>query len=808
MTFLHRLDEFGRDLYSGLRQVLRYPAFSSMAIVTLALGIGANTAVFSAVDAVLIRPLPYADADRLVMIWDDMSQIGFPKHFSTPPEWRAWRQQSTVFTDIAATQPEQLTLTGDGEPEQLPARKVTGNFWSVLGVQPLVGRVFGEEEDTQGASVAVISHRLWQRRFGGSREVAGRRVTLNDRSYEVIGVMPAAFYFLPGGDIDVWIPTSFSAAALTDFAWHDVHCVARLRPGVTLERAREEMAALSLRISAEHVEPPRAAVVTPLREELAGNTRGALLLLLGASGVILLIACLNVANLLLSRGAARRHEMAVRVALGAGRGRVSAQLFAESLVLAGLGALAGILIALPVMRFLAGFVPQTMGAVELALDGRVLVFSAIAAVAAAVAFGMAPALGLSRTAGPGQLREAGRGQAGRSGHRFQYSLIVAETALAVVLLTAGGLLLQTLQHLRQLDLGMRTDNLLAFEIPLFRYDDFEQRVAFVNDQLVAIRNVPGVSGAAAISRIPLTASDQTTRYVFPGQPAEETRTQDALSRVVTRDYFATVGAELREGRVFDLSDRRSDSPSAIVNESFNRFHFPDRSALGARFQFGRSGPDAYWYTIVGVVQDIRERGVVADLKPTVYRLHEQAEQSGDRPSGIIVRASVEPVSIVPAIRQAVWSVDRNQALARFRTIEQIVAGELSAPSRSASLLSAFALLALVLASVGLYGVLSYAVAQRTREIGVRLALGAAPRNILFVFGRRGLALTLVGLAIGLVLAAAATRVMSAVFYGFQPEYLRAAIVASSVLLAVATLSCIVPARRASRVDPVIALRDG
>ncbi|MPY88947.1 MAG: FtsX-like permease family protein [Luteitalea sp.] len=800
-----RLEQLARDVRYGLRQVRRNPAFSAIAIATLALGIGVNTAMFSAVDAVLIRPLPYVDADRLVMIWDEMSHIGFPKHNSTPAEWREWRRHNTVFTDIAATETGNVTLSGDGEPEQLPGRKVTANLWTVLGAQPLLGRVFTEEEDTQGVQVAVISYGLWQRRFGASPDVLGRTINLNDSPYEVIGVMPREFYFMPARDIDIWMPTSFSAERLKHFSWHDEHIVARLKPGVTLQQARESMAALSLRVTA-HVKPPRAAVVTPLRDELAGKTQTSLIVLLCASAAILLISCVNLANLLLSRGAARRREVAVRAALGAGRGRLITQFLVESLVLAGLGAIAGLALAIPVMRFLETLVPETMAAVRLTLDWRVLAFSAAIAVAAGLTFGLAPALGGSRLALQEGLRDGGRGSSGARSHWFQHSLIVTETALAVVLLTSGVLLLQTFHHLQRLDLGIRGEKLLTFVTPLFRYRDFHQRVAFVNAELERIRAIPGVIRAGAISKIPLTGIAGTTRYVFAGQPANDTRTQDALSRVVTRDYFSTVGARLREGRFFDISDQLSQSPVAIVNESLADRNFPGRSPLGARLQFGHLGAEGYWYTIVGVVKEIRDRGVAEELKPAVYRVHDQADQSGDQPSGIVVRTAVEPASIVAAVRQAIWSVDENMPVTHIQTVDDIVARQLSAPLQNTTLLSAFALLALLLASLGLYGVLSYAVTQRTNEIGVRMALGATSNDILLAFGRRGLALTLAGLAIGVLLALVAARLMTTLFYGFRPDYSPAVTVVSLVLLAVAALACLVPARRASRIDPMIALQ--
>jgi predicted permease len=559
-------------------------------------------------------------------------------------------------------------------------------------------------------------------------------------------------------------------------------------------------------VSAEHVNPARSVVVTPLREELAGKTYTSLIVLLGASAAVLLIACVNLANLLLSRGAVRRREVAVRAALGATRGRLISQFLTESLVLAAIGAIAGIALAIPFMRFLDTLVPDTMAAVQLALDWRVLAFSTAIAIAAGLTFGLVPALGLSRVALQEGLRDGGRGSSGSRSHRFQHALIVVETSLAVVLLTSGGLLLQTFQRLLETDLGIGSEKLLTFVTPLFRYRDFDQRVAFVNAELEAIRAIPGVISAGAVSRIPLTVNDQSTFYLLAGQSSNESREQVALSRVVTRDYFSTIGARLREGRFFDISDRRSESPAALVNESFADRHFRGRSPLGERFKFGRLGESGYWYTIVGVVKEIRDRGVAEELQPAVYRLHEQANQSVDKPSGIVVRTAVEPTSIVSAVRQAIWSVDKNQPVARIQTIEDIVTRQLAVPSQNTALLSTFALVALLLASVGLYGVLSYAVAQRTNEIGVRMALGATSKDILFSFCGRGLKLTLAGLAMGLIFAVIASRFMTTLFYGFRPDYLSITAVVSLTLLAVAVFACLIPARRASRVDPMEALR--
>jgi predicted permease len=802
------LNDLGRDSRYALRQLRRTPAFSAIAVATLALGIGGVTAMFSAFDTILIRPLPYASPDRLVMVWDLLGRERiFSKSFPAPAEWLEWRRQNTVFIDIAATQPADATLSGDSEPEQVPARKVTANLWSVLGVSPQIGRVFTEEEDVNGVRVLVISHRLWQRRYGGSPDVVGRKITVNDNAYDVIGVMPGEFYFMPGRDIDIWMPSSFSPSMRRNFSWHDSQVVARLKPGVTLERAQESMAALSLQVTAKDFRGPHSVAVTPLREEMAGQTQTALVVLLGASAALLLIACVNLANLLLSRGEVRRREVAVRAALGAGRGRLVAQFLTESVVLAGLGSIAGLALALPAMRFLETLAPETMGTVRLTLDWRVLAFAAAVAIAATVTFGLAPALRGTRLAPQVGLREGGRGAAGPRSHWFQHALIVIETALAVVLLTGGGLLLETFRHLRSTDLGMRSEQLLTFEAPLFRYPDFDKRVAFVNAELEKLRAIPGVVNAGATSQLPLRVKNtHATFYLLAGQARSSIPGQVALMRVVTRDYFPTIGARLREGRFFDTSDRRSAPPAAIVNETFADRHFPGRSVIGEKLQYGQLNDKGYWYTIVGVVKEVREVAMGEAPRPAVYRLHDQTDQVGSLPSGIVIRTAVEPASIVSAVRQAIWSVDKDQPIWRIQTVDDIVDGQLSTATQSTSLLGAFALLALLLASLGLYGVLSYSVTQRRKEIGVRLALGATSRDILLSFGRRGLAVTLAGLGIGLVLAAVAARSMTNLLYGVRPDYGPIVAVVSLTLLTVAALACFLPARRASRIDPMIALQ--
>jgi putative ABC transport system permease protein len=802
-----RLEQLVRDVEYGLRQTRRHRSFSAIAIATLALGIGGVAAMFSAFDAVLLRPLPYADADRLVMIWLDMGNKAVrARHDPTPAEWIEWRRLNTVFSDVALTQAgATTTLSGDGDPEQVPVRRVSWNFWSVLGVQPAHGRVFTEDEDNHGTRVALISHALWQRRYGGAPDVVGRRISINDTAYEVIGVMPPQFYFLPSREIDLWLPTSLSASIRRNFSWHDAHVVGRLKPGVTVAQASESMRALSLQVTAKDFRGPHAVHIVPLRDDLAGRTQNALVLLLAASGAVLLIACVNLANLLLSRSASRGREIAVRTALGASRPRLVAQFLTESLVLAAFGTLAGLALALPVMRFLERLIPEAMGT-RLVLDWRVLSFSAAAGITAALAFGLAPAWRGSRSAPQTALRDGGRGTVGSRSHWFRHALIVLETALAVVLLTCGGLLLQTFQHLRNTDIGMNSERLLTFETPKFRYPDLERRVAAINAEVEKVRGIPGVIAAASINFVPFTNVANATFYLIEGQPRNSVVGQVALIRNVSRDYFATVGAQLREGRSFDISDRTSSTRVAIVNEPFARRQFAGRSALGQRFKFGNLGDKGHWFTIVGVVNAIPESGVLTEPRPVVYRLYEHCEQIGDLAASIVVRTAVEPSSIVPAVRQAIWSIDKNQPVARIRTLDEIIDRQLSTPSQSSTLLGAFALLALLLASLGMYGVLSHAVSERTNEIGVRMALGATSGQILRSFGLRGLLLTLVGLGIGLALGAIAARSLDALLFGFRPAYAPTGAAVALILLAVAALACFVPARRASRVDPVVALR--
>lgn len=800
-----RLEQVARDIRHGLRQLGRYPGFSAVAVLTLALGIGAVTAIFSAFYAVLIRPLPYAEADRLVMIWDEASKVRIAKLFAAPAEWIEWRRSNTVFTDLAVTEMAGAALSGGDEPAQVPAQKATANLWTVLGTKVLMGRVFTQAEDDNGAKVVVISYGLWQRRFGGSSDVLGKPLIINDQTYEIIGVLPSDFYYLPLADTEVWLPASFPPWMRTNFGWHDAQVVARLKPGISLAGASESMNALSLQLTAKS--GSHRVILTPLREEMAGKTKSALTALLAAAAALLLIACVNLANLLMSRGTARTQEVKIRAALGAGNGRLVAQFLIESLVLAVFGAMGGLALAIPLMRFLQTLLPAAIGPVTLALDWRVLACSVVLASAATVTFGLTPAVRATRAVRKRGLVEGDRGAATTRSHWFQHTLIVAETTLAVALMASGGILIETFQRLSSADLGFRADHVLTFETVLFRYGQLDRQVAFVDAILEKIRTIPGVVNAGASNELPLRSLDAVaTFYWIEGQSRKEANTQVAQMRVVTRDYFSTIGATLNEGRWFKATDRRSDTPVAIVNETFARRQFAGGSAIGARFKYGEFDDKGYWYTIVGVVKDIRETALTEAPRPVVYRVQDQADQVGIQTSSFAVRTSVDPLSIVPAVRQAVWSVDPNQAIWQFKTLDSVVDREFATSRQSTALMTAFALLALVLASLGLYGVLSYSVSERTGEIGVRMALGATSLNIVRSFVSRGLMLTSAGLAAGSLLAAIVLPVLTPLLYGLRPRYAPVASDTVAVLVTVAMVASFLPARRASRIDPVSALR--
>ena len=791
-----------------MRLLCRTPGVTATAILALALAIGANTAMFSVVDAVLLRPLPFEDPGRLVMVWEDSSRVGFPRNTPAPANWVDWRSQNSVFTDIAASRSSSVNLTGDGPPERIAGRRATANFWSILGTKPVRGRTFTEAEDRTAAKVAVISWNLWQRRYGGEESVLARKILLNDEPWTVIGIMPPRFAF-PTRRVEIWTPASMGAAELARRGSHYLQCFGRLKPGVTVRKAQSEMSVIAKRLERQYPDSNRelGAVVVPFRDQVAGESRTGLIVLFAASGFVLLIACANIANLLLARASGRQREIAVRSALGAGRAVIVRQLLTESLLLAALGASLGLLFARFAMTVLEKLVPSQLAAGALHLDWRMLIFTIAVTTLTGIVFGIFPALAAGRVDIQHALKQGGRTAAGAGGSWLREVLVVSQTALALALLTGAGLMLQTLDHLQNVDLGVRTDHMLTLStnLPPTHYADHASRQRFLDAVVEKVRAIPGVTGAGYTSNLPLTTQGNTSSYVIEGQTQREADGQDALFRVVTTDFLPVIGARVREGRLFDRREVEGGAPAVIVNETFADRHFRGTSAIGKRIDI--SGDGGKWVTIVGVVKEIRERGIAIATKPAVYMPLAQSDGYWPVPADLAIRTAVDPASIVKPVRDAVGSVDRLQPISDIRTMDAVVDEALARQDQQTTLLSAFALLALALAATGIYGVITYAVSLRKKEIGVRMALGATPGAILRLVLTRGLGIVGLGVAAGVALALIGTRLLRSLLEGVEPQDPVTLAGAALALLLVALVACAVPARSASRVDPMVVLRE-
>lgn len=798
---------FLNALRHSLRQVTKSPGFFAVALAALALGIGANTAIFSAVEAVLLRPLSYFQPDRLVMVWEDSSFIGFPDNTPAPANYVDWKAQNTVFTDMAARQGSTLSLTGDGSPEQLYGQRVTPNFFDVLGVQPVIGRVFTAEEDKAKEQVVLLSYGLWQRRYGGDRFIVGRALLLNNVQTRVLGVMPKGFFFRERNG-DYWMPLYFTPERWAQRGNHFLNVVARLKPGVTQKQAQAEMDAIAFRLQKQYPETNAkvGATVVPMQEDFAGDTKDGLLVLQVASVFVLLIACSNLANLLLARSTGRKREMAVRIALGGTRGQIARQLLAESFLLAVAGGALGLAVGQACWSAFGTLVPPQIGEAGFQIDWRVLLFTAAISTSAGVLFALAPALRASDVCLQEALKDGGRSGESRGGMKLRDGLVVGQFALAFALLACAGLMIQTIWNLRRQDLGFRADHLLTMAVPLpeTKYDTKEKRQNFYNHVAAGVRALPIIKDATFASDAPFTAKGDTSGYLVEGEPPlQPGNGNDALYREVTPHYFETVGATLREGRFLQESDREGGQLVVVVNEFFARRHWAGQSAIGRRIRFDDKNEP--WRTVAGVVQDIRERGLLLNMKPAVYVPVNQVKP--DTYSCLVVRTGVEPKSAMKAVASAVRAVDPQQPVTMVRTMDELIASDVADRTRPMILLGVFAGLALVLACIGVYGVLAYAVAQRTREIGVRMALGAKPVDVTRMVLGRGMTLSAMGLLAGGALAAALGGLLRSLLFGVTstapPIYAGTA----AALVLVALAACVIPAHRASSVDPVVALRN-
>ncbi|HEX5835667.1 MAG TPA: ABC transporter permease [Pyrinomonadaceae bacterium] len=802
-----------RDVRYGIRSLLKRPGLTLVALITLALGIGINTAIFSAVDSVLLRPLPFKDPERLMAIWEHTPHLGIARNEFAPANYFDLRNQNQVFEGVGAFGQLSTNLTGAGEPEQLEGQLVTANVFALLGVPAAVGRTFAADEDQTGRDqVVVLSDALWQRRFNRDPGVINRTITLNGESYTVVGVMPSGFFF-PEREVELWLPWAMEPGQAEGRGDHYFRLVARLNPGVTREQANAEAEAIAARLAAEYPRTNEGLgfVVNSFHQDYVGDLRRPMLILFAAVGFVLLIACANVANLLLAQATTRRREIAIRMALGARRWAIARQLLTESLLLASAGGLFGVFAAIWGVEALAKLLPESLSKLQaISVDSRVFLFAVGVTLLTAIAFGVVPALHATR-ANPGEaLAETGRDVAGGlSGRYLRRVLVIAEVALAVVLLVGAGLLIRSFNRLRQVDLGFTTHNLLTMRmvLPMPKYRQPETRRAFYDELIRRVNEIPGVESAGINTRLPLSTTGMKFSFSVEGRTMpSDSNLPFAVFRVVNPDYFRAMEIPLQRGRVFDTRDVADSTPVFVVNRRLAEQFWPGEDPSGKRVKVGPPDSPNAWGTVVGVVGDVRQTGLYGEQLAELYVPYAQERRSWMSPRDLVVRTRGDAGLLAGAVREAVWAVDKDQPVSNIRTMDQVLAATVSRERFQMLLLTLFATLALVLACVGLYGVISYAVAQRTHEIGVRMALGAQARDVLSLVIRQGMVLTFAGLLLGVLGGLAVTRVMTDLLFGVTATDAVTFITAGGLLLVVSFLACYVPARRATKVDPLIALR--
>src|SRR5215212_1214810 len=803
-----------KDIRYAVRGLVKRPGFTVIALMTLALGIGANTAIFSVVNAVLLRPLPFRDPEQLAMVWEDATFAGFPHNTPAPANYVDWKNQNQSFSDMAATAEASFNITGDGDPERVTAHSVTGNFFPLLGVQPLLGRGFLPEEDRPGANkVVVLSYKLWQTRYGGDRQILNRDIQLNGEKYSVVGVMPASFQFLESS-VRLWVPLALDQEELANRGGHYLNVVARLKSGVAMSQAQADMNAVMRRIATDHpaetFDGKVGAIVMPIRDQLVGNARGSLVVLLVAVVFVLLIACANVAGLLLARAVGRRREIALRMALGAGRPNIVRQLLTESLLLSLVAGVLGTFLAYWSFTFLQGLVPeQMMLATSLKIDIRILLFTILVSIVTGIIFGLVPALQAAKV----DLNEALKQSSTRatSTGRLRNALIVFEMAASVVLLICAGLLIQTLFQLFRQYAVLEPEKVLTMRtvLPREKYKEPQQRNKFYRQVLERIEHLPSVVSAGYTTSVPLSWKGGTSGFYPEGIKAPiPGMAYDANHRQVSADYLKTMNVPLRHGRYFDARDNEQSVPAAIINETMARQYWPGENALGRRFKIGDpDDKETPWTQIVGIVADIRQMGLDEAVKAEMYLPYQQINDSPwFIPRDLAIRTSGETSSLAGSVRQMIREVDPDQPVSNVATMAELLGKEAAQRRMGMIMLVGFAALALLLASLGIYGVLAYFVTQHTNEIGVRLAIGATPRRILFLVLRKGMGLTLVGVGIGLAASFALTRLMSSLLFGVTAADPLTFATVPALLVLVALLACYIPARRATKVDPLVALR--
>jgi putative ABC transport system permease protein len=807
-----------QDLRYGFRMLIQKPAFTFIIVIALAIGIGATTAIFSVVNAVLLRPLSFNAPDKIMMVWNTEETEKADQFGVSYPDFIDWRERNQSFEQLAAYSTRDFTMTGAGEPVRLRGAMVTGDLFPILGVAPRLGRFFLSEEDKPGARAAILSHRMWQQHFASDPQVCDKAITLNGQSYTVVGVMPAGFAFPVQNDpvIDFWMTTAIlqeGAAPLTvQRGNHALEVIGRLKDGATLEQAQADMSAIAGTLGSQYPDTNSqfGARVAPLQNELVRDVRPALLILFGAVGCVLLIACVNVANLLLVRATTRQKEIAIRTALGATRLRVIRQLLTESLLLSFVGGVLGLLLAMWGMDLLIAIAPGLPRAGEITIDAKVLGFTALIALATGIFFGIAPALQVSRTELTQTLKEGGRTSgAGAHRNRVRSMLIVFEIAIALMLLVGAGLFINSFLRLQKVNPGFDTNNALSFRIglPDVRYPEAQQKIAFYKQLASRIESLPGVKNVAYTTALPLSGQRGGVGFSIEGEPSIAGRPfpYDADYRTVSPGYFNAMGIQLISGRDFDERDETMSNPVVIINEMLAKRFFANQNPLGKRINpsFGIDNRGILMREIVGVVGNLKHSSLSAETQPEVYIAYKQ----NPRPTMMfVIRANNDPNSLVAAIREETRSLDSLLPIYNVKTFDQYLSASVAQPRFNTLLLGVFAGVALILTIVGLYGVTSYSVTQRSHEIGVRMALGATSRDVLALIIKQGMGLTLTGVALGLVGAFALTRVAESLLFGVTATDPLTFIAVSALLIGVSIAACAVPARRATKVDPMIALR--
>jgi len=804
------LGDLVRDFRYAARSLARSPGFTVVAVAVLALGIGATSAIFSLVSAVWLRPLPFADAERIVTLWVDLTRVGGPETVNiAPANFVDWQERSHSFESMSALEPMDFNLTGDGgEPERLAGLRASPNLFETIGLMPILGRTFTADDDANDP--VVISEGFWLRRLGGDPAAVGRTITLDGSPHLVVGVVPRDFRF-PNGEVDVFVPTVWAPDMLarsTSYVWWSV---AKLRDGVSVQAAAAELSSVAASLERDFPNTGRgaAASIVPLQEQLSVGFTPTLRALLGAVALVLLIACANVANLMLARSTTRQKELAIRKALGAARGRVLRQLLTESALLAAISVAIGLGVALACLGYLARLLPNTLPAsTALSLDFRVLAFTAATALGTVLLFGAGPAFVAARRDFGAAFGRA-VGAHGATMRRLRTALIVAEIALTVVLLAGAGLLLRSYAAVLAVDPGFKAEGLLLAEtvLPIPRYPDAPDRDAFYKRVLENVRALPGVESAGYTNYAPLMFMGGRALVLVEGRPRPEGSAiaqNIVANRSASPGYFETLGVPLVRGRFFDDRDVRDGARVAVINETMARRHWPDQDPIGQRFSVGAPGGGPT--TVVGVVADVRQMGLAVPADPELFLPLDQTSIPFMWPRQMVVRTAGDPLALAPALRRAVWAVDPTQPVSSLRAMSEVLDAQLANRDMQLTLTGTFAVLALLLAAVGLYGVLSYTVSQSTNEIGLRMALGAQQKTVVGTVVRSALTTTVVGIGLGLLAASVLTSVIDSFLYGVRPTDPATAATAAGVLLLVAGLAALIPAVRAAGVNPMTALR--